>query len=215
MQETPETLMGITSDLLESLASILQRNIDTLQHDPNPFLQHRIQQEIEHHKGLLQRMEEVKGRLQNYLNVSAFDQDVIPEPDQNVPASDQEEPTSDQEASEPDLRHDEALRRSSYPQGGALGVTIFGTESEAEQIRLPIAADTLVKAIEKIGIERVKDLGLTCRRVPLIDTINHPGIDQRRSGIYFIVTSSSTSRKITQLNQIADELDVDLISDQF
>ena len=193
MQETPEAIMEITSDLLKSLAPILQRNIDTLQQDSNPFLQHRIQQEIEHQKGLLQQMEEVKERLQNYLNVPASDQDVVPEHD---------------------LRNDE-IRRQSYPPGGALGVTIFGTESGTEQIRLSMGAETFVEVIEKIGIERVKDLGIVCRRVPFIDTTNHPGITQRKSGDYFVVTSSSTSTKIKQLNKIADRLGVDLISDQF
>lgn len=193
MQETPETLMEITSDLLESLAPILQRNINTLQQDSNPFLQHRIQQEMEHQKGLLQQMEEVKGRLQNYLNV----------------------PTSDQDESELDLRQDEVLRRQSYPQGGPLGVTMFGTESGTEQIRLSTGAKTFVEVIKKIGIERVKDIGMVWRRVPLIDTANHPRITQRKSGIYFIVTSSSTPTKIDQLNKIADRLGVDLISDKF
>ena len=36
MQETPETLLERTSVLLESLAIILQRNIDTLQKRPPP-----------------------------------------------------------------------------------------------------------------------------------------------------------------------------------
>lgn len=194
MQETPETLMKITSDLLESLAPILQRNINTLQQDSNPFLQHRIQQEMEHQKGLLQQMEEVKGRLQNYLNV----------------------PASDQDESEADLRQDEALRRQKYPPGGPLGVTMFGTGSGIEQIRLSTGAETFVEVIKKIGIERVKGLGIVCRRVPLIDTTNHPGIIQRKSEVYFIVTSSSTPTKINQLNKIADQLEeVDLISDQF
>ena len=193
MQETPETLMEITSDLLESLASILQRNIGALQHDPHPLLQHRIRQEIEHQKGLLQRMEEVEGRLQNYLHV----------------------PASDQDGSELNLRQDEALRRQSYPPGGPLGVTMFGTEIGTEQIRLSTGAKTLVLAIEKIGVEDVRDLGLICRGVPLIDTTDHPGINQRKSGIYFIATSCSTPTKIRFLNIIADRLEVDLIADQF
>ena len=192
MQETPETLVKITSDLLESLVPILQRNINALQHDPHPLLQHRIRQEVEHQKGLLQQMEDVKRRLQNYLNV----------------------PTSDRDESEPDLRQDETLRRRSYPPGGPLGVTMFETASGTEQIRLSTGARTFVEVIEKIGIERVKDLGIVCRRVPLIDTTNHPRT-QIKSGRYFVVTSSSTSTKIDQLSKIADRLDVDLISDKF
>ena len=192
MQETPESLLEITSALLESLAIILQRNIDALQNDHHPLLQHRIQQEIEHQKGLLQKMEEVKERLQNYLNA--------PEPDRDP---------------DPDLRQDEALRRQSYPLGGPLGVTMFGTEIGTEQIRLSTGAKTLVLAIEKIGVEDVRDLGLICRGVPLIDTTDHPGINQRKSGIYFIATSCSTPTKIRFLNIIADRLEVDLIADQF
>ena len=192
MQETPEGLLEITSALLESLAIILQRNIDALQNDHHPLLQHRIQQEIEHQKGLLQQMEEVKERLQNYLNA--------PEPDRDP---------------DPDLRQDEALRRQSYPLGGPLGVTMFGTEIGTEQIRLSTGAKTLVLAIEKIGVEDVRDLGLICRGVPLIDTTDHPGINQRKSGIYFIATSCSTPTKIRFLNIIADRLEVDLIADQF
>ena len=92
---------------------------------------------------------------------------------------------------------------------------MFGTESGTEQIRLSTGAQTFVEVIEKIGIERVKDLGLISRRVPLIDTSDHLGINQRKSGIYFIATSSSTPRKIRFLNIIADQLDVDLISDKF
>ncbi len=138
-------------------------------------------------------MEDVKRRLQNYLNV----------------------PTSDRDESEPDLRQDETLRRRSYPPGGPLGVTMFETASGTEQIRLLTGAETFVEVIEKIGIERVKDLGIVCRRVPLIDTTNHPRITQRKSGRYFVVTSSSTSTKIDQLNKIAHRLDVDLISDKF
>ena len=197
MQETPEGLLEITSALLESLAIILQRNIDALQNDHHPLLQHRIQQEIKHHKGLLQQMEEVKERLQNHFNAPAPDPDVVPEHDLRN-----------------DLRNDE-IRRQSYPPGGPIGVTMFGTESGTEQIRLSMGAETFVKVIEKIGIERVKDLGIVCRRVPLIDTTNHPSITQRKSGRYFVVTSSSTLTKIDQLNKIAHRLGVDLISDQF
>lgn len=191
MQDTPETLIQITTNLLKSLTPILQRSINALQDDNHPFLQHRIQQEIEHQLGLLQQMEDVKERLQNYLNV----------------------PTSDQERSEPDLREDEELRRSSYPPGGPLGVTMFGTESGTEQIRLSTGAETFVEAIKKIGIERVKELGIVCRHVPLIDTILHPDIDQKKSGNYYVVTSSSTPRKIRFLNKIAHQLNEDLIPD--
>ena len=188
MQETPETLLEITSDLLKSLVPILQRNIATLQHDRNPFLQHRIQQEIKHQQGLLHQIEEVKERLQNYLNAPAPD------------------------SPEHDLRNDE-IRRQSYPSGGALGVTMFGTESGTEQIRFRYTSDTFAKAIEKVGVENVKNLNLVCRHVDLVGTVFYPDIDQKEVGGYYVVTSSNTPEKIRFLNTIANRLDVDLIPD--
>ena len=68
MQETPETLLEETSELLNALAPVVQRGIDALQHDPNPLLQHLIQQEIECQEGLLQRIAEIKEKLNSYLN---------------------------------------------------------------------------------------------------------------------------------------------------
>ena len=40
MQEKPETLLEETSELLGELIPIVQRNIDALQQNPNPLLQH-------------------------------------------------------------------------------------------------------------------------------------------------------------------------------
>ncbi len=57
MQETPETLLEETSNLLDALASVLQRSIDALQHDPNPLLQHLIQGAVEHQKDLLRQID--------------------------------------------------------------------------------------------------------------------------------------------------------------
>ena len=97
MQETPETLLEETSDLLDALIPVVQRSIGALQHDPNPLLQHLIHQEIERQEGLLQQIGEMKERLHNHLSPP-----------------------------EPDLRHNKDLRLQSYPPGGALGVTLFG-----------------------------------------------------------------------------------------
>ena len=116
-------------------------------------------------------MEEVKERLQNYLKA--------PTPD----------PT-------PDLRNDE-IRRQSYPPGGALGVTLFGTESGTEQIRFRYTSDTFAKAIEIVGIEDVKNLNLVSRHVPLVGTDNYVGIDQKEVGGYHVVTNSNTPGKNT------------------
>ena len=180
MPETPETLLEETFEFLDALASVVQRSIDALKHDPNPLLQHLIQQEIEHQKDLLQQIEKMKERLHNHLSPP-----------------------------EPDLRHDKDLRLQSYPPGGALGVTLFGRK----QIRRATAAATFVDVIEKVGIESVKNLDLVCRYIPLIDSVKSYEVAQKESGDYYITVDSSTSRKITILNDIAESLDVDLIVD--
>lgn len=41
MQETPETLLEETSELLEALVPIVQRSIGALQHDLHPATPHR------------------------------------------------------------------------------------------------------------------------------------------------------------------------------
>ena len=68
MQETPVILLEETFELLDVLIPVLQRNIDALQHESNPLLQHLIQQEIETYQQLLERTEETKDRLQDMLN---------------------------------------------------------------------------------------------------------------------------------------------------
>ena len=68
MPEKPETLLEETSELLGELMPIVQRNIDALQQNPNPLLQHLIDQEIERQEGLLQQVAEMKKRIHDYLN---------------------------------------------------------------------------------------------------------------------------------------------------
>lgn len=97
MQETPETLLEETSDLLDALAPVVQRGIDALQHDPDPLLQHLIQQEIECQEGLLQRIAEIKERLNSYLNPP----ENVTQPE-DVLQPDEQEGDLQQEGSEPD-----------------------------------------------------------------------------------------------------------------
>ena len=66
MQETPETLLEETSDLLKVVIPVVQRSIDALQHDLNPLVKHLIQQEEKRQGDLLQRVEDTKERLQEH-----------------------------------------------------------------------------------------------------------------------------------------------------
>jgi hypothetical protein len=115
---------------------------------------------------------------------------------------------------ESDLRQNEELRRRSYPSGGGFGVTIDGKI----QIRHSTAAATFVEAIEEVGIERVKKLGIECRYVPLIDnsiSVYFDEIQRTESGSYSIVTDSSTGRKKRILDEIIRWLGVDMVVDHF
>lgn len=111
--------------------------------------------------------------------------------------------------SEVGIRENAELRQRCYPPGGGLGVTI----NEEKQIRHAIGADTFVETIEKMGVERVASLGIECRRFPLISDIDWPGIQQRKSGDYYIITDSNSHTKKSILEKIAYQFDVDLIVD--
>jgi hypothetical protein len=74
------------------------------------------------------------------------------------------------------------------------------------------AAESLVAAIEELGIERVKSLGFAVSSVPLVSTTKDSkyGQSQRKCGHYYVITHSSTKRKKAILEKIALRLGVKL-----
>ena len=100
MRETSKIMLG----LLDELIPVVQRNIDALQHNPNPLLQHLVQQEIERQEDLLQRIEAMKERLNGYLNP----REDVPQPE-DVPEQDEVENDLQQEDSEPGDSEDNVL----------------------------------------------------------------------------------------------------------
>lgn len=86
------------------------------------------------------------------------------------------------------------------------------TMPNGEKIAHRIGADTFVEVIEKLGIEKVKDLGDKVRRSPLILTSksDKPNLNQRKSGRYYIVTHGTAGVKKKILEKIASELGVRL-----
>ena len=208
MQETPETLLEETSELLEALAPIVQRGIDTLQHDPHPLLQHLIQQEIESQEDLLQRIEDMKERLQEHLN-----------PPENVPQP--EVATQPDESSDVDLHPDEitggpspigvlpsgAVRRQPHP----LTVTIPGR-------RLPISLRTgmatLIEVIKVLKIERVRSLDVMSSGIPLVAIEDYDGFQQTGVEGYYVAGNSSTETKALQIEEIGDILGIRLEVEQ-
>ena len=81
-----------------------------------------------------------------------------------------------------------------------------------EKIAHRVGADTFVEVIEKLGIEKVKDLGDKVRRSPLILTSksDNPNLSQRKSGKYYIITHGTAGAKKKILEKIASELGVRL-----
>lgn len=75
-----------------------------------------------------------------------------------------------------------------------------------------LAADTFVETIQKIGIDKVRKLGLRGHKVPLIDSV--PRDDrksvQREIRGWYICIYSGTSKKKEQLYEIAQRLGIRL-----
>ncbi|MDE0084948.1 MAG: hypothetical protein OXU23_04485 [Candidatus Poribacteria bacterium] len=86
------------------------------------------------------------------------------------------------------------------------------TMPDGEQINHKVSATTFAEVIEKLGIEKVKNLRpeLKLNATPLISTFDHPTYDQRKSGQYYIMTHSDTKTKKRLLERIASDLDIQL-----
>ena len=191
MQETPETLLEETFELLDALLPVVQRSIGALQHTPNLLLQHLIQQEIEHQEDLLRRIEEMKGRLQEHLNP----------PDEPLPLTEitgGPSPVGTLPAG--------AARRQSY----SLAVTM----PDGKRICHSDAIDTLIEVIEELGMEKVRAHGIMSHGIPLVAINNYDGKKQTQVGRYYIAGNSSTDTKVEQIKVIARCLDIKLIPDQ-
>ena len=84
------------------------------------------------------------------------------------------------------------------------------TMSDGEVIERKNGLTTFIEVIEKIGIERVKELNLIRNTIPLISTSKDPTHAQHQLGEYYIVKRMSTKNKKRILDRIAKELQIDL-----
>ena len=82
--------------------------------------------------------------------------------------------------------------------------------SDEEIIEYDDGIDTFIEVIEKIGIERVKDLNIIRNSIPFISTVKDPEREQRQCGEYYLVSGLSSKNKERTLNRIAKELEIDL-----
>ena len=95
--------------------------------------------------------------------------------------------------------------KSSKPQ-----TRLHVTMSDGDVIEYADGIDTFVEVIEKLGIERVKDLNIIRNSIPLISTVKDPERGQHQRGRYYIVSGLSTQNKKSTLDRIAKELEIDL-----
>lgn len=77
---------------------------------------------------------------------------------------------------------------------------------DGERIEKDTATDTFVETIQKIGIDKVRELGIRIYGTPLIDSRLHGNTQQRRVNGWYICTHSSTAGKKTFLDKIAQTL---------
>ncbi len=80
------------------------------------------------------------------------------------------------------------------------------TMPNREKIDHNVAATTFAEVIEKLGIERVRNLERIVSGISLISTSKHSMYDQRKSGRYYIMTNTDTKTKKRLLEEIASEL---------
>lgn len=98
-------------------------------------------------------------------------------------------------------------RRASAPQ-----TKLRVTFPNGERIERHIAADTFLETIQKIGIDKVRELRLRGNGVPLIDSVQRHDRKSAQPKIqgWYICLYSSTLKKKEQLEEIARHLGIRL-----
>ena len=212
MDEISEILLKETSELLEKLIPVLERNIDALKDDSNPLLKHLIQRQIDDYQQMLERTKEIGGRLQDLLDSQKVELEEG-QPKEAVSEEIEPEESDSQEAKAAEPVKDEPPRSKLGINRTAAGhpiAPITVKMPDGTSIRRRHGSVTFVEVIEKIGIGRVRDLRIECRNVPLVDTIDHSGVRQQKSENYYIVTGSTTDEKIEILREIANRLGINM-----
>ena len=80
------------------------------------------------------------------------------------------------------------------------------TFPNGERIERDSATDTFVETIQKIGIDKVRELGIRVYGKLLIDSHHRENTQQKRVNGWYICTHSSTAGKKTFLDKIAQTL---------
>ena len=94
------------------------------------------------------------------------------------------------------------------PLGWNKGLLV--TMPNGEKINHKVSAITFAEVIEKLEVERVRNLNKVYI-IPIISTSKHHTYNQHKSGRYYIMTHSDTKTKKKLLEEIASELGESLL----
>ncbi len=94
----------------------------------------------------------------------------------------------------------------------------YGSHREKIRVQFPDGTeysyhnvtDTFVQTIQKIGLERVRNLNIETSSVTLISTSKHPKYSQRHLGKYYLMVDLSTRNKFNILQKINKMLNLGL-----
>ncbi|MDE0089393.1 MAG: type I restriction endonuclease [Candidatus Poribacteria bacterium] len=124
--------------------------------------------------------------------------------------SERKEVSSRPESNSPSVEPTPSPIKENSPKKPLQFKRIRVTMSDGEVIERKNGLTTFIEVIEKLGIERVKDLNLIRNTIPLISTSKDPAHAQHQLGDYYIVKRMSTKNKKRILDRIAKELEIDL-----
>ena len=118
--------------------------------------------------------------------------------------------------------HDALIRLFGDPADSIIDSTIETGPDKPLAVKMPdgtlisenTAIDTFIEVIKALGIEKVKNLGLSVNGIPLIADCDYDGKAQRQveteTGTYWIVSGTNTEKKKRILDDIADQLSVNI-----
>ena len=114
---------------------------------------------------------------------------------------------------DPQAEHREGAEHTKPVVNKAAGTVLRVTFPKGPVIAEPSARKTFVKCIEHIGLQRVRGLGLTLRKVPLVSNTQDKKYNISQfpveDGLY-VMTHSSTKQKAQILEKISDQLHLGL-----
>ena len=108
------------------------------------------------------------------------------------------------------LKQEQEIKPPSRPKDLTRNPGLFVTMPDGKIINHSVSATTFVEVIEKLGIERVRNLERRELGIPFIDTTPHSRYSQHKSEQYYILTNNSTQKKQRNLKEIASALGVQL-----